>query len=265
MIEVQVGQGAMPGNAVVATPGEVKPDIKRMMGLGPSDRPIIHANLFLKDPHQPSSLADVVSFLRESTDGIPIALKLGAGQRLEEDLDVCLDAKVDVIVIDGTEGATGNAPITLSDHFGITSLQALTRAVAHLQRRERRRDITLLVSGGFREPGDILKALALGADGVGLATIAMFALAHQQITQTVPFLPPTDLVFYRAEPKVPLDVDRATLGLTNFLESCRAEMTIALRTMGHRSISELGPDDLCALDPEIARMTGVPYAGAPAG
>ena len=265
MIEVQVGQGAMPGNAVVATPGEVGPDVKRLMGLGPSDPPTIHANLFLQEPGHATPLREVVRFLREETDGVPIALKMGAGQRLEADLDVCLEADVDVIVIDGTEGATGNAPITLSDHFGITTLQALARAVAHLERRGRRQDITLLVSGGFREPGDFLKALALGADGVGLATIAMFALAHRQIADALPFHPPTDLVFYRADPRIPLKPDQAAESLTNFLASCRAEMTIALRTMGHRRITELGPRDLCALDPEIARLAYVPYAGDPVG
>lgn len=265
MIEVQVGQGAMPGNAVVATPGEVGPDIKRLMGLSPSDPPTIHANLFLKEPDHPTPLKEVVAFLRGETDGVPIALKMGAGQRIEEDLDVCLEAGVDVIVIDGTEGATGNAPITLSDHFGITTLQALARAVAHLERRGRRGDVSLMVSGGFREPGDFLKALALGADGVGLATIAMFALAHRQITDALPFHPPTDLVFYRAEPRIPLNLEQASQSLTNFLESCRAEMTIALRTMGHQRITQLSPRDLCALDPDIARLAHVPYAGDPAG
>ena len=263
MIEVQVGQGAMPGNAVVATPGEVAPDIKRLMGLGPSDSPTIHAHLFLRDPDHPAALKEVVQHLRSEVPEVPVALKMGAGQRLEDDLDVCLEAGVDVIVIDGTEGATGNAPITLSDHFGIPTLMALCRAVRHLERRGARREVDLFVSGGFREPGDFLKALALGADMVGIATIAMFALAHRQITQSVPLYPPTDLVFYRAEPRIDLDVEEGAKGLANFLESARQEMTIALRTMGHASVHDLSPADLCALDPTIARIADVAYAGAP--
>lgn len=265
LIEVQVGQGAMPGNAVVATPGELANPIKQMMGLSPSDAPTIHANLFLKDPQHPSSLNDVVKYLRDVTDGVPIALKMGAGQRLEEDLDRCLDAGVDMIVIDGTEGATGNAPITLSDHFGIPSLMALARAVRHLKRRGRRDEVTLGISGGFREPGDFLKALALGADTVGIATIAMFALAHHQITESVPLYPPTDLVFYRANPRIPLNVEQGALGLSNFLESVRKEMTVALRTMGLTSIQDLTPDYLCALDPRVAEAAGVAYAGLSPG
>ena len=263
MIEVQVGQGAMPGNAVIATPGEVAPDIKQLMGLGSQDAPIIHADLFLHDPAHPSTVREVVDYLREVAEGVPIALKMGAGDHLERDLDVALDAGVDTIVIDGTEGATGNAPITLSDHFGIPSLMALSRALKHLQVTHTRQDVDLLISGGFREPGDFLKAYALGADAVGLGTIAMFALAHYQITEAVPFFPPTDLVFYRANPHIPLDLEKAALGLHHFLESCRKEMEVAIRTMGHTSVHELSPADLSALDPNIAEISGCHYAGSP--
>ncbi|MCY0878996.1 MAG: FMN-binding glutamate synthase family protein [Firmicutes bacterium] len=263
MIEVQVGQGAMPGNAVIATPDEVSDDIKRMMHLKPGEAPIIHADLFLDDPKHPRVLADVVAYLRSVTDGVPIALKMGAGDDLERDLDVALDAKVDVIVIDGTEGATGNAPITLSDHFGIPSLMALARAVRHLEVTHTRDDVDLLVSGGFREPGDFLKAYAMGANAVGLGTIAMFAIAHYQITTAVPFYPPTDLVFYRARPKLPLDPEKGAQGLHNFLESCRQEMEISLRTMGHTRITDLSRRDLSALDPVVAKITGCHYAGYP--
>nr|WP_207711530.1 FMN-binding glutamate synthase family protein [Sulfobacillus harzensis] len=263
MIEVQVGQGAQPGSAVIATPEGVGPEIKQLMHLAPDQAPIIHADLYLHDPKEPSTLAEVVEYLRSVVPGIPIAIKMGAGDDLEGDIDVALDAKVDVIVIDGTEGATGNAPITLSDHFGITSLMALSRALKHLHTTHTRDDVDLLISGGFREPGDFLKAYAMGADAVGLGTIAMFALAHYQITQSVPFYPPTDLVFYRSNPRIPLHVDKAALGLYHFLESCRKEMAIAIRTMGHTSVHDLSMSDLSALDPEIARITGCHYAGTP--
>lgn len=263
MLEVQVGQGAQPGSAVIATPTSVGPEIKRLMNLGPDQAPIIHADLYLKDPSQPSSLKDVVEYLRSVTDGVPIAIKMGAGNDIEADIDVALDAKVDVIVIDGTEGATGNAPITLSDHFGITSLMALARAVKHLRTTHTRQDVDLLISGGFREPGDFLKAYAMGADAVGLGTIAMFAIAHYQITKAVPFYPPTDLVFYRAQPKIPLNVEKGAEGLHHFLESCRQEMEIAIRAMGHRCVRDLSMRDLSSLDPVIAEITGCRYAGMP--
>lgn|GEM_PF-2823956 len=261
MIEVQVGQGAMPGNAVVASPGEIGPEIRRLMGLAPGEAPDIHADLYLDDPTRPVPLDEVVAYLRDVVDGVPIAVKMGAGDRLEEDIDVAIRAGVDVIVIDGTEGATGNAPITLSDHFGIPSLTALARAVRHLERSGARSEVDVCISGGFREPGDFLKAYAMGADAVGLATVVMFALAHPQITRTVPFYPPTDLVFYRSRPQIPLDEDRASEALTRFFRSCAEEMAVALRTMGHLRVRDMGRDDLCALNLEIARQANVRYAG----
>jgi hypothetical protein len=93
----------------------------------------------------------------------------------------------------------------------------------------------------------------------------MFVLAHRQISSALPFHPPADVVFYRADPKIPLNRDQAAESLTHFLESCRAERTIALRTMGHRRITDLGPRDPCALEPEMARRARVPYAGDPVG
>ncbi len=263
MIEVQVGQGAMPGNAVIASPAEVGPEVKRRMHLPDGEAPSIHADLYLESPDRPASLSQVVRYLREHTDGVPIAVKMGAGDLLEADLDVALEAGVDVVVVDGGEGATGNAPITMSDHFGIPSLAALVRAREHLERRGVREDVDLLVSGGFREPGDFLKAYALGADAVGLATVVMFALAHPQIARTVPFLPPTDLVFYRANPRIRLRVDEAAIALTRFFESCRCEMELALRAMGYDDVKSLTRKDVCAVDPEVAALAHVRYAAEP--
>ena len=260
MIEIQVGQGAMPGNAVLSTPGSIGPEIRELMGLGRDEPPTIHANLFLEDPGRVASLHEVVSYLRGATPDIPLAVKFGAGDDLEADIDVALESGVDVIVIDGTEGATGNAPITLSDHFGLPSLIALVRARRHLEEAGRT-DVDLLISGGFREPGDIMKALALGAKAVGLATIPMFAIAHSRLTSALPFHPPTDLVFYKTPHPIPIDIEEGARGLENFLESTKREMAIALKTMGHTDVGELGPGDLSTLNEEVARWCGVRYAG----
>lgn len=262
-IEVQVGQGAMPGNAVVASPASIGPEIHRLMGLPPDGSPDIHAHLYLESPDRPSTLKEVVDYLRSVNPDVPIFIKMGGGDEVESDIDVAIDAGVDVIVLDGTEGATGNAPITLSDHFGLPSLVVLSRAVRHLNRRGVRDRVDLVLSGGLREPGDFLKAYALGADCVAIATAAMFAIAHHQITRVFPYYPPTDLVFYRAHPQIPLDVEMGARGLVNFLESCRVEMEIAIRTMGKRTYRELDPGDLATLDREISETTGVRYAWLP--
>ena len=262
MIEIQVGQGAMPGNAVLSTPASITDEVRELMHLAPGEPPTIHANLFLgDDPHDIATLAEVVAYLRRETPDIPLAVKMGAGHELEADLDVALDAGVDVIVIDGTEGATGNAPITLSDHFGLPSLVALSRARRHLERQGAVGRVDLVISGGFREPGDVLKAVAMGAKAVGLGTAAMFAIAHEHITAAVPFHPPTDLVFAKTAHQIPINPHAGAKGLANYLESCRREMAIALKAMGHTSLSELSLADLATLSDDIAAWTGIAHAG----
>lgn len=259
MLEIQVGQGAQPGTAVIGHVGDVGPEIRRLAGIGPHEVPTIHARLFLDRPDNPASLDEVADHLRGICPDVPIAVKLGAGGDIEADVDVALAAGVHVIVIDGTEGATGNAPVTISDHFGIPTLPALARAARRI--RQRGADVDLVVSGGLREPGDFLKALALGADCVAIGTAAMFAIAHPQITRTVPLYPPTDLVFYRSRPQIPLDVEAGARALANYFASCKAEMEIAMRAMGKGSLAELGPDDLVALDEGVARMADVRFVG----
>lgn len=260
MIEIQVGQGAMPGNAVISTPQSVSREILDLMGLAKDEPPTIHANLFLERPGDGATLKDVADYLRHVVPDIPLAVKFGAGDDLEGDIDVALEAGVDVIVVDGTEGATGNAPITLSDHFGLPSLVALSRARRHLE-RSGRQDVDLVISGGFREPGDIMKAVALGAKAVGLGSAAMFAIAHPRLSSALPFRPPTDLVFYHSARHLPLEPHEAAKALANFLSSSTKEMAIALKALGHTRLLDLSPRDLCTLSKDVAEWTGVRYAG----
>lgn len=263
MLEIQVGQGAQPGNSVVGHADDVGPEVRRLLGIGPHDPPVIHARLFLEGPDRPVPLREVADHLRSVCPGVPLAVKLGAGDEVEADLDVAVDAGVDVIVIDGTEGATGNAPVTISDHFGIPTLPALVRAVRHLERRGARERVDLVLSGGLREPGDFLKCIALGADCVAIGSAALFAIAHPQIASTIPCYPPTDLVFYRSRPQIPLDAEAGARALANYLSSCKKEMELALQTMGRARLRDLRADDLVALDEGVARLAEVRYVGEP--
>ncbi|MDG4861852.1 alpha-hydroxy-acid oxidizing protein, partial [Streptomyces sp. T-3] len=68
---------------------------------------------------------------------------------------------------DGAEGGTGWAPLSFLDHVGLPLANCL-RAVAA-------REHCLLVSGRIWEGARALKALALGARGVGLGRAALLA------------------------------------------------------------------------------------------
>ena len=94
-----------------------------------------------------------------------------------------------------------------------------------------------------------MKALALDADAVYIGTSALLALAHTQLTKTIPWGPPTNLVFEIGPAKDRLAQKVGARSVYNYLRSCQLEMELALRTLGKSSLTELSKADLCALNP----------------
>src|SRR5210317_5745 len=65
--------------------------------------------------------------LRDVTDWkIPIFVKIAAG-RVKEDVKIAAKTGADGIVVDGSEGGTGAAPVVASAHLGIPTLPALVQ------------------------------------------------------------------------------------------------------------------------------------------
>lgn len=112
-------------------------------------------------------------------------------------------------------------------------------------------------------PGDYLKALALGADAVAIGTTALFAVAHSQITKSLPFEPLTQLLWYGGKQARRFDAERGARDLANYLRSCTREMSEAVRALGKSSLSAVGREDLVALDDLTAQITGLPLAYVP--
>lgn len=254
MVEVQMGQGSRIG-ATVVEPKSVQGKALKLMGV-PSDQPIILSAVIpgIKNPWDwPSYVADI----RKQAGGKPIGLKIMSGGRLEADLAVAIEAGFDVIAVGGAQGGSAGSSPTLSDDFGMPSIVALVRAHRYLVEQGVREDISLIASGGYATPGECLKAIALGADAVYLGTAPLFALVHGQVGKILPWEPLTQLVWYDSKYKDRLDIDKATQSVTNLLESFVAEMQEGMRAIGKRSLAELGPNDLIALDDWTAEITGV--------
>ena len=56
------------------------------------------------------------------TGGVPIGVKMGAGGKIEEDIDHVIEMGADYIAIDGGQAATLGAPPILSDDYGDSNL-----------------------------------------------------------------------------------------------------------------------------------------------
>jgi glutamate synthase domain-containing protein 2 len=203
-------------------------------------------------------LKSLVDQLKSITEGVPIGAKIAAGKFLEKDMQILVEAGVDFITVDGAEAGTKNTPPILEDDFGLPLFWALCRAGSFIEKNNLKNKVSLLVSGGLSTPGDFLKAIALGADGVYIGSIALFAMAHTQVLKAMPWEPPPEVVFFKGKYQHKLNVEDSANNLAKFLRSCQEEMQEGLRALGKTSITELNKDDLFALDQLTAETAGIP-------
>ncbi|MFI8493101.1 FMN-binding glutamate synthase family protein [Peribacillus butanolivorans] len=261
MIEIKFGQGALFGMGGKISPKNLTGRAREVMGLKENEDGVIFEHFFenqtLKD------IKKLVNELRSITGGVPIGVKMGAGGKIEEDIDHLIELGVDFITIDGGQAATHGAPPILSDDMGIPTLHAVVRAVNHLEKRKMKGQISLIVSGGLLVPGHFLKVLALGADAVYVGSAILFAVSHNQALKALPFEPPTQVVWNQGKFKDQFKIEDGVKAAEKFFTASIEEMKIALRAMGKRSLKELSKKDLVSYDELTAKMVGIPFSFEP--
>ncbi|NQT17286.1 MAG: FMN-binding glutamate synthase family protein, partial [Planctomycetes bacterium] len=175
-IEIKFGQSAKPGMGGHLPGNKVTHEIAQVRGRTPGTD--ITSPARFEDVGTREGLRRKVEWLRELSGGKPIGIKLAAGN-IEADLEHALSAEPDFITLDGRAGATGAAPKVVKDATSIPTIFALYRARKFLTERGADQ-ISLVITGGLRISSDFAKALALGADAVAVATVALMAAGCQQ-------------------------------------------------------------------------------------
>ncbi len=253
MIEIQLGYGALGSAPIFHAPEELSAGLHDYLNLSTGEGLLEEAGL--SNHGKPTKLAELVKYLRQLTNGVPIGIKFGATHYLERELAMMTEADIDFITIDGAEAGIYYGP-GLTDDLGLPALPALCRTVKFLQQKGFKDKISVILSGGMVTPGQFLKALALGADAVAIGTIAIVTLTHGQNTKVLPWEPITELVYDTGKSKGKLNVDRGATSVYNFMESCKQEIIMGMRNLGWTSLKQLSVNDLVALTPEMSTMTG---------
>lgn len=249
-VEIKIGQGAKPGLGGVLPGSKVTAEIAEVRGIAVGEAS--HSPSRFPDIGSVEDLAARLEWIRSVNPGIPIGIKIAAG-RVAEDISSAVDAGADYLVVDGFGGGTGAAPVHVRDHVGIPSWVGVRRARVWLDRHGHS-DIQLVVTGGYRGPDEMAKALALGADAVAVATAALMAIGCQQYRACHRGTCPVGIATQDPRLRARLDPEISAERLTRFLTSVTSMMVDYCRITGHRSVGALAPDDLTALHPDAARL-----------
>ena len=118
----------------------------------------------------------------------------------------------------------------------------------------------LIITGGLRTSRDIVKAIAMGADAVALASAPLMALGCQRYRACDSGKCPLGIATQDPELEKRLDVKKAAQRVANYLNVTSEELRSFCRVTGHRDIHEMSVDDLCTIDSEIAQATGIRHA-----
>ena len=155
---------------------------------------------------------------------------------------------------------TGAAPTIFRDTISVPTMAALARARRHLDLAGAR-DVTLVATGGFRRPQDMVKALALGADAIAVSNAALQAIGCVGMRACHTDNCPMGIATQKPHLRARLPVDRAAEQLTRYLESVTELMVVLARACGHDSLSHFTPRDLTSWKRDVAELVGVSYAG----
>ncbi len=174
-IEIKIGQGAKPGIGGHLPGAKIVGDVSktRMIPEG-SDAisPAPHHDIYSIE-----DLRQLVFSLKEATEyQKPVIVKVAAVHNVAAVASGIARSGADIIAIDGFRGGTGAAPTRIRDNVGIPIELALASVDQRLREEGIRNSVSIVAGGTIRSSADVVKAIALGADAVYIATSALLAL-----------------------------------------------------------------------------------------
>lgn len=243
MVEIKLSQGAKPGHGGVLPGPKVTVEIAEARGVGVGEdcvSPSSHSSF-----STPLELMQFVQQLRDLSGGKPVGMKLCIGHPWEwfGIVKAMLESKInpDFVVVDGSEGGTGAAPLEFSDHIGMPLQEGLRLVHNTLVGSGLREHIRIGASGKIVSAFDMARAFALGADWCNSARGFMFALGCIQAQTCHTGNCPTGVTTQDPKRQMALVVPSKAERVENFHRNTLEALQELLEASGLHDPSELTP------------------------
>ena len=253
-IEIKIGQSTKPGLGGQLEGVKVTSEIAEVRGK--TEGMDIHSPATIPEINSKEDLKNLVSELRERSEGRPIGLKLAAGH-IEEDLEYAIYSGADFVTLDGRGGSTGASPKIIKDSTSVPTIYALSRARKYLD--ENNSDMSLIITGGLRLSSDFAKALAMGADAIAIGTGALIAAACQQYKICHTGQCPVGVATQDEEMRERLEENLAAKRVENYLKVSTEELKTFARITGHDDVHDLNLNDIRTINSEISDYTNIKH------
>lgn len=238
IVEIKIGQGAKPGIGGHLPGEKVTADVSatRMIPVGTDALSPAPQH----DIYSIEDLSMLIYALKEATRyEKPISVKIAAVHNAAAIASGMVRAGADIITLDGLRGGTGAAPKIIRDNVGIPIELALAQVDERLRREGIRHQCSVLVAGGFRNAGDVIKAIALGADAIYIGTAAFVAMGCTLCQKCYTGKCAWGITSARPELVKRLNPDHAAERLVNLLRGWSREIKEMLGGMGINSLESL--------------------------
>ena len=263
-VEIKMGQGAKPGIGGHLPGTKIVGDISRTRMIPEGSDAISPAPHH--DIYSIEDLRQLVYSLKEATEyKKPIIVKVAAVHNIAAIASGIARSGADIIAIDGFRGGTGAAPTRIRDNVGIPIELALVSVDQRLRDEGIRNNVSLVVGGSVRSAADVVKAVALGADAVYVATAALLALGCHLCRTCHSGKCNWGIATQRPDLVKRLNPDIGSQRLVNLMNAWRHEIKELMGGMGINSIESLRGNRLMlrgvGLSAKELEILGISHAG----
>ena len=263
-IEIKMGQGAKPGIGGHLPGMKINQEISRTRMIPKGTDAISPAPHH--DIYSIEDLRQLVLSLKEATDWKkPVIVKIAAVHNVAAIASGIARSGADIIAIDGYRGGTGAAPTRIRDNVGIPIELALASVDQRLRDEGIRNNVSIVVGGSIRSSADVVKAVALGADAVYIATAALLSMGCHLCRSCNTGKCNWGIATQRADLVKRLNPDIAYKRLVNLVHAWDHEIKEMMGGMGINSLESLRGNRLMlrgiGLNQKELDILGIMHAG----